>query len=275
MQTSKYKPVRFFLATYLVTYISWFIAAFVSFRPGGESVFIIFLIPGLIAPFVVALWMIRSSKSKDLWEKFKDHLFNLRLIKFASFLPSLLIVPTAIVIAALLSILSGGDPTQLQFAEGFSFSIGMIPSLLVLILAASFEELGWRSYAMDSLHSRFSYFKATSIFSILWAFWHLPLFFINGTYQNMIAGENVWYAVNFMVSIVPMAFIISWICRLNRGSITAAILFHFFINMSQEALNITQATKCIESVVITVFAIIIVLLNQNMFFDRNQKELVE
>jgi uncharacterized protein len=265
-----FKPIRFFVLTYLVTYISWIIGAFISYQPGGETIFVSFLIPGMMAPAIIAIWMIRASRSREMWKTFLNRLINLRLIKPISFLPILLIVPTAVVISAMISITFGGDPSQLQLAEGFSFSIGMVPSLLVLILAATFEELGWRSYAMDSLRVNRSYFMASLIFAALWAGWHLPLFFINGTYQNLIARENLLYAVNFFVSIIPMAFIISWVCQLNRGSILAAILFHFFINMSQEALNITQATKCIETVILFIVAAIIILLNKKMFFNKSE-----
>ncbi|NMB56253.1 MAG: CPBP family intramembrane metalloprotease [Leptolinea sp.] len=270
-----YKPTRFFFIIYLVTYISWFIAAYISYQPDGEALYTPFMLPGLVAPFLTALWMIRSSHSKEMWKQFTGRLFNLHLINLTGFLPSLLIIPAAILISTFISIALGGDPHQLQFSEGFSFSIGLLPSLLVLVLAASFEELGWRSYAMDSLHSTRSYFPASLIFALLWAGWHLPLFFINGTYQNLIALENIWYAVNFVVSTIPMAIIISWICRLNRGSIAAAILFHFFINLSQEALQITQGTKCIETAIISLIAVIVVLSNKTMFFDKPIDEVTE
>jgi hypothetical protein len=39
--------------------------------------------------------------------------------------------------------------------------------------------------------------------------------------------------------------------------------------MSQEALNITQATKSIETVVLILIASAIVLLNQKMFFEKS------
>lgn len=270
MENKIFKPKQFFTLTYLITYIFWIIAAVTSYQPGGEALFIIFLIPGMMAPFFSALWMINRDKTRIVWNSFKERIFNLRLINLPAFLLSLLIVPTAILIATWISVLTGGDPAQFQFAEGFSFSIGMAPSLLVLILAASFEELGWRGYAIDSLHIGRTYLKATVLFAIFWALWHVPLFFVNGTYQNEIALENVWYAVNFFASIIPMAFIVNWVYKLNRGSITAAIIFHFFINLSQEALNITQATKCIETVVIAMFAIIIVLANKRIFCEKLQ-----
>lgn len=48
----------------------------------------------------------------------------------------------------------------------------------------------------------------------------------------------------------------------------AAIAFHFIINLSQEAFEITQITKCIETFVLLLFATLIVLLNKDIFFDK-------
>ena len=121
---------------------------------------------------------------------------------------------------------------------------------------------------MDSLRSRHTYFTATLIFAALWAFWHFPLFFINNYYQNELLRTNVIFAINFMVGVFPMAFIISWLCRKNSGSILIAILFHLAINISQEALQMAQVTKCIETVMLIAMAAIIVIRNQKMFFDK-------
>ena len=117
------------------------------------------------------------------------------------------------------------------------------------------------------MQSRYTYFTASLIFSILWSLWHIPLLFVNNSYQYEIFHENVWFAVNFFVSIVPMGIIISWICIKNRKSILAAIIFHFIINISQEILNITQMTKCIETVVLIGVAVAIIFFDKEMFFS--------
>jgi membrane protease YdiL (CAAX protease family) len=270
-----YKPKAFFLITFAVTWISWFAAAYLSYQPGGEAFYIPLLIPGLVAPFVVALWLILTSKSAELKRKFRDDLFNLKRINPASFLPMILLVPVTLIISIWISTLFGESMSQLQFAEGFSFSVGMVPVLLILILAAAFEELGWRSYAFDSLMNGSNLFKTTLIFSFLWAMWHFPLFFINGYYHNEIVRMNPLFGLNFLLSVIPMAFIITWLWKLNRGSILIAILFHFFINICQEALQITQATKCIETGVLFIFAAIIVVLNRKMFFEKPVEQGVE
>jgi len=226
------------------------------------------MLPGLIAPFCIALWMILSSKDKTLRKNFNNRLFNLRLIRPSSIPAILFIMPVAIVLSILVSTFFGQSIDQLRFSERFSFSAGFVPVLLILFLAASFEELGWRSYAMDSLRAKHNYFTATIIFAFLWAFWHFPLYFIKDYYHYELVRTNIVFAINFIVSVIPLAFIISWICQKNGGSITAAVLFHFLINLSQEALQITQVTKCIETIVLMFIAAIIVVSNKEMFFDN-------
>lgn len=65
-----------------------------------------------------------------------------------------------------------------------------------------------------------------------------------------------------------MGVFVSWICIKNGKSIPAAILFHFIINICQEALNMSQMTKCIETLVITVVVAIIIVLDKEMFFSK-------
>jgi len=268
-RTATYKPVKFFFFTYLLTWVSWFSAAYFSYRDNGGLIYPVLMLPGLIAPFGIALSMILSSKDKTLRKGFKNKLFNLRLIRPSSIPAILFIMPAAVLLSILVSTLFGQSIDQLRFSERFSFSAGFIPVFLVLFLAASFEELGWRSYAMDSLRVKHNYFTATLIFAFLWAFWHFPLYFIKDYYHYELARTNIVFAVNFIVSVIPMAFIISWICQRNGGSITAAVLFHFLINLTQEGLQISQETKCIETIVLMLIAAIIVVTNKKMFFDRS------
>jgi membrane protease YdiL (CAAX protease family) len=158
---------------------------------------------------------------------------------------------------------------QFTLAEGFSFSTGFVPVLLLLLMAATFEELGWRGYAFDSLQSKLGNFKATLLFSILWSLWHLPLIFVVDSYQYEIFRQNPWFGINFLASIVPLGFIISWMCMKNRKSVLSAILFHFIVNMSQEMFAITQETKCIQSFVLLILSALIVYYDRDLFFQKN------
>ena len=77
-----------------------------------------------------------------------------------------------------------------------------------------------------------------------------------------------WYMINFFISVVPMGFVTTWVYVKNGRSMLASILFHLFVNFIQEKVAMTQNTKCIESLMVTVAAIIIVLCNRDMFFEK-------
>ena len=264
----RYKPQVYFAATFIVTYAFWFAGAYLSFQDDKNGLYLLFTLLGLVVPFLISHFMIFTSKNSNLKREFINRLINLRLIKPRMLPLFFLIMPITVIISILISLPFGGSISQFQLANGFSFSTGSIPVLIFLMLTACFEELGWRGYAFDSLQSRYTYFTASVIFSILWSLWHFPLIFVNHFYQYEIYHENIWYAVNFFVGIIPMGVFVSWVCIKNGKSIPAAILFHFIINIFQEALNMTQTTKCIETLVITVIIAIIIVLDKEMFFSK-------
>ena len=263
-----YKPIFYFSMTFLATYVLWFAGAYVSFQENISSLAYLFMLPGLMAPFLISVVMIGRSKNSDLKSDFVNRLFNLKLIQLKMLPVSLLIMPLSVLASILISLSFGESISQFQLAEGFSFSSGFVPVLLLLLLAATFEELGWRGYAFDSLQSRYNYLTASIIFSLLWSLWHFPLIFVKDSYQYEIFHQNIWFGVNFFVSIIPMGIIISWICSKNGKSVIAAITFHFIINMSQEILEITQTTKCIQTVVLIIVVVVIVTMEKEMFFSK-------
>lgn len=266
-----YKPMIYYPITFLATFALWFTGAYARSKEGGEDTYFVFMLFGLMSPFIISTVMIFKSNNADLKKEFWNRLLNPKRIQ-PKMLPILLLIMPLVVLASIaLSLLVGGSTSQFQWAEGFSFSVGAIPVLLVLFLAATFEELGWRGYAFDSLQSKYTFFTAALVFSVLWSLWHFPLIFVKDSYQYEILHQNVWYGVNFFVSIVPMGMIISWICVRNGKSVLAAILFHFVINMSQEALAITQTTKSIETVVLLLVSAALVYYDREFFFARQEQ----
>jgi len=259
-----YKPLVYFTTTFLVTFFLWFIGAYISHIDAIKNYCNLFMLPGLMAPFFVSLIMIFSSGDKTLKEDFIARLTNVRLIKPGTLPVFFFIMPAAVIISILLSLLLGESVAQFHLSEGFSFSYRSMPVLLILIMAAGFEELGWRGYAFDCLLSKYNYLTASIVFSILWSFWHFPLVFVKDSYQYEIIQQSIWFGINFFASIIPLGIIISWICVKNGKSVIAAILFHFIVNLSQEILAITQVTKCIETLVLFIFSLVIIALDKEL-----------
>lgn len=268
MDSYKYRPVRFFVYVYLFTWIFWFAAAFISRTDSGNGLALFFMIMGLFVPSVLALVMVLKSNSPALKRDYKEKICGFYRVNLPNLLLSIVIFCAVIVISILVSLLFGESADQFSFVGGFSFSIGGMPTLFTLILTAFMEELGWRGYAEDSIAFYHTWFNESIIFGILWSLWHLPLFFIPGTYQSNILQMDFWYMVNFFVSALPLDFFLTWVYVKSRRSIFACVIIHFVINFLQEQIAMTQVTKSLETVVLSVFVAVIILANKEMFFER-------
>lgn len=265
-ETIAYKPVQFFTLTFGVTWACWFTAPVLGDPVNGDAVFLGLMLTGLLTPFTVALYLIFASGNEALKNAFFNKLLNIRLIRLSSIAFFLVLFPASMIVSILISTLFGYPLDQFSIADGFSFSVGAVPTLLFLLLAACFEELGWRGYAVESLSSNRSYFEATAIFGVLWSLWHLPMFFIPHSYQAELLQEDLFLVLNFFLSIVPLAFIISWFCKKNSGSILGAVLIHASINFTQEFFQVSPYTKCIQTVVLVVVAVVFVVADREAFF---------
>jgi len=56
----------------------------------------------------------------------------------------------------------------------------MIIAIIFSTWAQAGEEIGWRSFALPRMTARFGLPLSTLLLGILWACWHLPLFFVKG-----------------------------------------------------------------------------------------------
>lgn len=263
MEKYIYRPVRFYLIVFSCTWFFWLLA--ILFNEGLSLYIPMFL--GLISPAVIAVATVLTSKNKALIEDFKKKLIGFYRIR-PKYIVMAVLLFTAVVCASIgTSVLFGGSIEQFSFTEDFSFSIGGTSALLTIVLASSIEELGWRGYGEDAVGAYHSWFKESIIFGCIWAVWHLPLFIISGSYQNGLREMGALYVINFLVSVIPLDFIQTWVYVKNNRSMLATVIFHMFVNVMQEKINMSPQTKCIETIFVTIAAVIIVLTNKEMFFE--------
>lgn len=265
----KYKPVRFFVWANVITWATWLTAAYFSYQSNSWAIGAATVLEpvGLFGPCAVALWFIFTSKSTALRHSFYERLLNVKLMKLWSVPVILLLMPASATVSIFISHFLFGEPVDQLVITSTPFTAGLIPIPLLMFGAALVEELGWKGYGVDSLRGERTFFTATIIFAALWAFWHVPTFFVNNYYQNMLFKTNPLFALNFFVSIFPAAVVGNWLWHTNRGSILTAVLFHASMNF-QGILQMGQIAKCIETVVWIVIAMIVVGLNRKMFFGK-------
>ncbi|GHU49038.1 CPBP family intramembrane metalloprotease [Clostridia bacterium] len=258
-----YKPIRFYLTVFALTWVFWIPAAFAP-----EEYRMALMLLGLFVPAVTAATTVLTSKNTALKADFKAKLIGAFRVKPLVVLVAIVTFFGIIAASILLSVFAGQSLRQFSFVDGFSFSIGGSSALLTIVLAALLEELGWRGYAEDAIASYCSWWKESLIFGVVWALWHLPLFFVPDTYHYNILQQNSLYMLNFFVSIMPLGFIITWVYVKNERSIIACMIFHFFVNLLQEKVAMTQTTKCVETLVLFAAAAIVVATNRELFFEK-------
>jgi membrane protease YdiL (CAAX protease family) len=172
--------------------------------------------------------------------KFND----VRRISAKWFLVIFLFVPILIALAVLLDILAGGGGSTWEESalQIFATPWMIIPFALSIFLVGPMKEFGWRGYGQDCSQARWNMVTSSMNLGIVWSLWHLPLFFIKDTYQyNLGAGSLSFWL--FMIGIVPLAFVFTWIYNNTNRSIFAVMLFHFMVNFVGELVALSPQAE--------------------------------
>ncbi len=268
MEQYRYRPLRFYMICFVFTWIFWIFAAVVSKSANDDGISALLMLLGLTAPAVTAVITVLTSKNKALKTDLKRKLIGFYRIKPLSIIVAVLGFMVIVVLSILLSVLVGQSLEQFAFTEDFSFSVGGTSALLTILLAAVIEEVGWRGYGEDSVAFYFTWFTESIIFGFVWSLWHLPLFWIEGTYHYGLKELGILYVLNFLIGVIPLGFLTTWVYVKNHRSMLACIIFHLFVNTMQEKIAMTPQTKCVETIIIFFAAAIIVLTNKEMFFEK-------
>lgn len=87
------------------------------------------------------------------------------------------------------------------------------------------EEPGWRGFALPRLQDRFGPLRGSLLLGVVWAAWHLPLF-----WSGVWTPPTVANVVMFTVMIVALTVIMTWVYNHTAGSLLIMILMHASFN---------------------------------------------
>ncbi len=265
-------PILFYTLSTLIPWSFWFIAGYISWITPFQNKFLqiasLLSFVGLLTPLIVVC--VLTAKHKLLRKDITRRFFNFKGIKPIYFLLACLIMPISIVIAQAISLLLGYSSDQFIITGNFTFSFGIFPVWFLLIIAPLIEELAWHSYGTDCLRNKFNLFKVCLIFALFWGIWHVPLSSIRDYYQSNIMNDGLIYALNFIASIFPFVILMNWLYYKTNRNILIAIIFHITAGLFNELFAPHPDSKIIQTILLTVLAIIIVIKNKGLFFEENK-----
>lgn len=178
-------PYRFFVITFAWSWLVWLplVLAGAGVIPLANDLPAALTVPwtwlGAFGPAAGALSCLRTSLDRNAVRAYTRGLRDLRLGWWGWLAPPLVLGGTAW-LAWILPELWGEPRLEMLLPSLWVF----LPYLLLMVLlGGGQEELGWRGYILDPLEERLGPWLGNLVLGVVWAVWHLPLFFIPGTSQ--------------------------------------------------------------------------------------------
>jgi len=124
----------------------------------------------------------------------------------------------------------------------------VVPLLLTqIVLHLLTEELGWRGFALPRLRARFGPLAAGIVLGLVWGAWHIPMFLVTGTRQT-------YPFAGFLILIVSISVVMTWVFDHTRGSVLIAALFHAAMNTWWAATNTLWGSESLFWIFVAVTA---------------------
>lgn len=144
--------------------------------------------------------------------------------------------------------------------------------ILLSLLNATGEEIGWRGFLLPRLTRRFGFTTGCLVSGIIWAVWHYP----GLLWSDYNAGTNPAYALLcFTLMVIPMAFILGWL-RLKSRSLWPCALLHASHNLFVQAVFDAFTSNTGRAKYITTefgFGLALTIAAAAFFFWRRRAEL--
>jgi hypothetical protein len=215
------RVLGFFLLAFAFTWIAWLASATLAapsntgfFGVGGP----VFLL-GVFAPALVALALTAYGEGRAgvvrLLARIGRWQVGTRWYLFAVGY----MAATKLLAALIHRLATGAWPTF-----GDTPWLLMLGAILVSTWAQAGEEVGWRGYALPRLAQHLGLGGASVLLGVIWALWHLPLFFLPGT------GSDGQSFPIYLLHVTALSVAMSWLYWKTEGSLLLVMLMHASVN---------------------------------------------
>jgi len=181
------------------------------------------LVIGSFGPFIGALVTTLAEGGPRRALRFFARAFDPRM-GWAVFLVAFFLLP---ILAAIVEFLHAA---LTHTTPHFTMTLAEFPMsyFFLFVLGGTLaEEYGW-SLLSDKLDNILPLGAATFVLGLIWAFWHVPLFFI--VTPGAIQGYTPFYI--FLVATVALRFLFAWAYHRGGYNILSNMLFHTAANLA-------------------------------------------
>ncbi len=216
--------INFFLLTYAVTW-SFFIATGVALSSvsvaNRTGILQLLILPGVFAPAMVAIAMTARADGRAGVRALLQRMLQWRVGARWFVLATGYMVAIKLTVALIQCLLTGAWPRPGDMLYVLPLAI------VVSTPVQAGEEIGWRGYALPRMAAQFGLARASILLGLIWAIWHLPLFFIPGT--DTYGQSFVVYALQ----VTPLSVAFAWLYWRTNGSLLLTMLMHAAANNSK------------------------------------------
>lgn len=220
----------FFLLAFAASWVLWLPLVWWAPPPVTRQTL---LVAGTFGPSIAAAVLIlarngRAGLRSELSEQWKWRLpFPLWVL--------ILVAPAAIILVAVGIARGLGAPAGEWNDPGQLYLVVPVFLYVVILGGPLGEEFGWRGYALPRLERHIYPTAAVVLLGLIWGLWHLPLFWIEGTVQQLTP------LAAFLVQTTATSVIYGWLWNKTK-SLPAVIAMHAATNTTVGLLPILPDT---------------------------------
>lgn len=228
------KLITYFLIVYAIMLLTWGSMAILGLNgssvtsqtTSASSPGLVLLIIGMFSPTISAFITTQIYDKNDGIQDLLRRFIKVR-ISWKWYLISIAVPLIILAIRIFIYLISGKSLSESALISNPVSLIGF--TISIAIMGPLSEEFGWRGFAIDNLLKTHGIFASSLILGIIWGFWHLPLFFIKGTIQQLHGNVFIEFPI-FILTVMGLTVYVNWIYIKSGRSIFAAILAHFAFN---------------------------------------------
>lgn len=207
-------------------------------------------LPGLLGPALAAVLVTAVADGRpglaDLWA---------RIIRWRVGWVWYLIVAGTAALALIPLALGSAQPADLGTYSGAPIA-GLAVLAYVLLVNGFGEEIGWRGFLADHLLDRRSRAFTSVVVWPVWAFWHLPLFWVVGNLRELGVGGTI----GWIVGIGAGSVLLTWMYQASGRSILIVALWHTAFNLATATKASAGVAAAAASTVVIVASVVLLFL---------------